>query len=260
MPDQFSRTQLIYGAEAMARLAGSRVLVIGIGGVGGYAVEALARSGVGTLGLVDDDTICLTNINRQILATQQSVGRLKVEVARERVLAINPAATVHPYACFYMPDTAERIDFAAYDYVVDAIDTVKGKLAIITRAKAMGIPVISAMGAGNKIDPSRFRVADIYRTTNDPLARVIRSELRKRGVDALKVVYSDEPPIRPVQDEALSCKLQCVCPPGAQRTCSIRRDIPGSNAFVPAVAGLVLAGEVIRDLTRFDPGDRRTGI
>lgn len=259
MLNQFSRTQLIYGPEAMVRLAASRVLVIGIGGVGGYTVEALARSGVGTLDLVDDDKICLTNINRQLLATHATIGHLKVEAARERVLAINPKATVNIHACFYMPDTADQFDFAAYDYIVDAIDTVKGKLAIVTRAKEAGVPVICAMGAGNKIDPSRFRVADIYQTKNDPLARVMRSELRKRGIDALKVVYSDEPPIRPVEDASIACKTHCVCPPGTQRKCTVRRDIPGSNAFVPAVAGLVLAGEVIADLTAFDPGRRRTG-
>lgn len=259
MLNQFSRTQLIYGPEAMARLAASRVLVIGVGGVGGYTVEALARSGVGTLDLVDDDKICLTNINRQLLATHATIGCLKVEAARERVLAINPKATVNTHACFYMPDTADQFDFAAYDYIVDAIDTVKGKLAIVTRAKEAGVPVISAMGAGNKIDPSRFRVADIYQTKNDPLARVMRSELRKRGIDSLKVVYSDEPPIRPVEDASIACKTHCVCPPGTQRKCTVRRDIPGSNAFVPAVAGLVLAGEVIADLTGFDPGRRRTG-
>lgn len=261
MIDQFSRTRLIYGPEAMARLAASRVLIVGVGGVGGYAVEALARSGVGTLALVDDDRICLTNLNRQILATHSSIGRLKVEAARERVLDINPRATVHTYDCFYLPDTtAEQFDFSAYDYIVDAVDTVKAKLAIVTRAKALGVPVISAMGAGNKIDPSRFRVADLYQTKNDPLARVMRGELRKRGIDSLKVVYSDEPPIRPEEDASAACKDHCICPPGMQRTCAARRDIPGSNAFVPAVAGLVLAGEVIADLTAFAPGKRRKGV
>jgi tRNA A37 threonylcarbamoyladenosine dehydratase len=259
MLDQFARTQLLYGADAMARLAQSRVLVIGIGGVGGYAVEALARSGVGTLGLVDDDTVCLTNLNRQILATHRSIGRRKVDVARERVLDINPRAAVQAHACIYLPNTADSIDFAAYDYIVDASDTVKGKLTIVTRAKELCVPVISAMGAGNKIDPTRFRVCDIYQTKNDPLARVMRGELRKRGIDSLKVVSSDEPPIRPVADDALSCKTGCVCPPGAQRTCAQRRAIPASNAFVPAVAGLVLAGAVIADLTGFNPGARRTG-
>ena len=249
MLNQFSRTALLYGSEAMARLAQSRVAVIGIGGVGGYVVEALARSGVGTLDLIDDDQICLTNINRQILATTKTVGRYKVEVARERVLEINPNATVNINPCFYMPDTAEQFDLTQYDYVVDAIDTVKGKLEIITRAKAAGVPVISSMGAGNKLDPSRFRVADIYATTVCPLARVMRSELRKRGVDALKVVFSDEEPLRPADDQSSSCRSHCVCPPGTARKCTVRRDIPGSNAFVPSVAGLIIAGEVINTLT-----------
>ena len=259
MSNQFTRTTLIYGQTAMDKLANSRVLIIGIGGVGGYVLEALARSGIGTLDLVDDDRICLTNINRQLLATHETVGRLKVDVARERVHALAPNTTVNTYACFYLPDTADQFDFTAYDYIVDAIDTVKGKLEIVTRAKALGVPVISAMGAGNKIDPTRFRVADIYQTRNDPLARVMRSELRKRGVDSLKVVYSDEPPIRPIADAVESCRTHCVCPPDSARTCTVRRDIPGSNAFVPSVAGLVLASAVIADLTGFDPGDRRTG-
>ena len=248
MLNQFSRTALLYGSEAMARLAQSRVAVIGIGGVGGYVVEALARSGVGTLDLIDDDQICLTNINRQILATTKTVGRYKVEVARERVLEINPNATVNINPCFYMPDTAEQFDLTQYDYVVDAIDTVKGKLEIITRAKAAGVPVISCMGAGNKLDPTRFRVADIYATSVCPLARVMRSELRKRGIDALKVVFSDEEPLRPTEDAGDSCRSHCVCPSGTARKCTVRRDIPGSNAFVPSVAGLILAGEVINTL------------
>ena len=260
MLNQFSRTELIYGRDAMERLTQCRVLVIGIGGVGGYVVEALARSGVGTLDLIDDDQICLTNLNRQVLATRSTVGRFKVEVAQERIRDICPETVVHAYRCFYMPDTADQFDFSKYDYIVDAIDTVKGKLEIIMRAKAENVPVISCMGAGNKVDPTRFRVADIYDTRVCPLARVMRGELRKRGVKALKVVFSDEAPIRPVEDMAISCRQHCICPPGTARKCTVRRDIPGSNAFVPSVAGLILAGEVINDLTAFDPGDRRTGV
>ena len=259
MLTQFSRTQLIYGPEAMDKLAQSRVLVIGIGGVGGYAVEALARSGIGTLDLVDDDRICLTNLNRQLYATHSTIGRYKVEVAKERVHDICPNTAVNIHACFYLPDTADQFDFSQYDYIVDAIDTVKGKLEIVTRAKAENVPVISSMGAGNKIDPTRFRVADIADTRVCPLARVMRTELRKRGIPALKVVYSDEPPIRPVEDMAISCRAHCVCPPGTARKCTVRRDIPGSTAFVPSVAGLILAGEVVNDLTGFEPGNRRTG-
>lgn len=259
MLTQFSRTQLIYGPEAMTRLSQSRVLVIGIGGVGGYAVEALARSGVGTLDLVDDDRICLTNLNRQLYATHSTIGRYKVEVARERVKDICPDTTVNIYPCFYLPDTADQFDFSKYDYIVDAIDTVKGKLEIVTRAKAENVPVISSMGAGNKIDPTRFRVTDIADTRVCPLARVMRTELRRRGITALKVVYSDEPSIRPVEDMAISCRAHCVCPPGTARKCTVRRDIPGSTAFVPSVAGLILAGEVVNDLTGFEPGNRRTG-
>ncbi|HNW86326.1 MAG TPA: tRNA threonylcarbamoyladenosine dehydratase [Candidatus Limiplasma sp.] len=260
MLNAFSRTELIYGREAMERLSQSRVLVVGIGGVGGYVVEALARSGVGALDLVDDDRICLTNINRQIYATHSTVGRFKVEVAAERIHDICAETAVRCYRCFYLPDTADQFDLTQYDYIVDAIDTVKGKLELVTRAKAAGVPVISSMGAGNKIDPSRFRVADIYDTRICPLARVMRGELRKRGVDSLKVVYSDEAPIRPVEDAAVSCRTHCVCPPGTARKCTVRRDIPGSTAFVPSVAGLLIAGAVVNDLTAFDPGQRRAGV
>ena len=259
MLDQFSRTTLLYGREAMDRLRQSHVLVVGIGGVGGHAVEALARSGVGTLTLVDDDQICLTNLNRQIIATHGSIGRDKVTVAAERIRDICPDTVVHARRCFLMPETAHEFDFASYDYIIDAIDTVKGKLCIITQANAAGVPVICAMGAGNKIDPTRFRVTDIYRTQNDPLARVLRRELRKLGIPSLKVVCSDEPPLRPLADAAISCRTHCVCPPGTARKCTVRRDIPASNAFVPAVAGLVLAGAVIQDLTGFDPAGRRKG-
>ena len=249
MLNQFSRTELLFGREAMEKLAASRVAVFGIGGVGGYTVEALARSGIGALDLIDDDRICLTNINRQILATRNSVGKYKVDEAEQRILSINPKCAVTTYKTFYLPDTEVQFDFTQYDYIVDAIDTVSGKLALIVNAQAVGTPIISSMGAGNKLDPTAFRVADIYKTTVDPLARVIRRECRKRGIDHLKVVYSQEEAIRPIEDMEISCRNHCICPPGAARKCTARRDIPGSNAFVPSVVGLIIAGEVIKDLT-----------
>ena len=251
MLNAFSRTELIYGRQAMEKLAASRVAIFGIGGVGGYTLEALARSGVGQLDLIDDDRVCLTNLNRQLLATRQTVGRYKVEAAAERVKSINPKCIVRCYKTFYLPETQGEIDFAQFDYVVDAIDTVSGKLALIQQARAAGTPIICAMGAGNKVDPSLFRVADLYETQVCPLARVMRRECRKRGIEQLKVVYSPEKPIRPLEDMAISCRTNCICPPGTQRHCTDRRDIPGSTAFVPAVAGLIIAGEVVNDLTGF---------
>lgn len=250
MLDQFSRTELLLGNENMIRLKNARVAIFGIGGVGGYTTEALARSGVGTLDLIDDDRVCLTNINRQIYATRRTVGRYKVDVAEERILEINPEAKVNTYKTFYMPDTAAEFDFSAYDYVVDAIDTVTGKLMLVEQADHAGTPIISSMGAGNKMDPTAFRVADIYETTVCPLARVMRRELKKRGIRSLKVVYSREKPMEPVEDMTISCRSNCICPPGTARKCTQRRQIPGSNAFVPSVAGLIIAGEVIKDLTR----------
>ena len=232
----------------MKRLYHARVAVFGIGGVGGYTVEALARSGVGAFDLIDDDRICLTNINRQLLATRKTVGQYKVDVAEQRILEINPDARVYSYKTFYMPQTANLFDFTQYDYVVDAIDTVTGKLALVEQAQRFGIPMISCMGAGNKLDPAAFEVADIYETSVCPLARVMRRELKKRGIKKLKVVYSREPPVTPVDDMAVSCRTHCICPPGTMRKCTQRRQIPGSNAFVPAAAGLIAAGEVVRDL------------
>lgn len=250
MLNQFSRTQLLFGKEAMERLYNARVAVFGVGGVGGYTVEALARSGIGTLDLIDDDKVCLTNLNRQILATRKTVGKYKVDVAEERIHDINPDAVVNTYKTFYMPNTADQFDFSQYDYVVDAIDTVKGKLELVMQAQATGTPIISCMGAGNKLDPTRFRVADIYKTSGCPLARVMRTALRKRGVKHLKVVYSDEIPTRPIEDMSISCRSHCICPPGAKHKCTERRDIPGSTAFVPSVAGLIIAGEVVKDLAK----------
>ena len=256
MLNQFSRTELVFGKDAMDVLENARVAVFGIGGVGGYTVEALARSGVGSLDLIDDDKVCLTNINRQILATRKTVGKYKVDVAEERVHEINPNCNVKTYKTFYMPDTKDLFDFSEYDYVVDAIDTVTGKLELVMNARAAGTPIICSMGAGNKVDAAAFEVADIYQTSVCPLARVMRSECRKRGIKKLKVVHSKEKPIRPVEDMAISCREHCICPPGTARKCTERRDIPGSTAFVPSVVGLIIAGEVIKDLTRFDRENR----
>lgn len=249
MLNQFSRTQLLLGKDGMDRLANARVAVFGVGGVGGFTVEALARSGVGTIDLIDDDKVCLTNINRQIIALRSTVGKYKVDVAAERLRDINQNIQVNTYKTFYMPDTAHQFDFSQYDYVVDAIDTITGKLELVMQAHKAGTPIICSMGAGNKLDPTAFRVADIYKTSVDPLARVMRHELRKRGIKKLKVVYSEEPPMRPIEDMASSCRTNCICPPGAARKCTERRDIPGSNAFVPSVVGLIIAGEVIKDLS-----------
>ena len=242
MLEQFSRTQLMFGADGIEKLAGSRVAVFGIGGVGGYTVEALARSGVGALDLIDDDKVSVSNINRQIIALNSTVGRYKVEAARERVLDINPDCKVTVHRTFFMPETAGQFDFSQYDYVVDAIDTVTGKIAIIMQAKAAGVPVISSMGAGNKLDPTAFRVADIYKTSVCPLAKVIRREMKKRGVKKLKVVYSEELPMKSLGEQDTEETSD-------QRSGKPKRFVPGSNAFVPSVVGLIIAGEVIKDLT-----------
>ena len=250
MLNQFSRTQLLYGKAAMDRLAACRVAIFGVGGVGGYVAEGLARTGIGALDLIDDDRICLTNINRQILATRKTVGKYKVDVAAERIADINPDCKVKTYKLFYLPETEDQINMQEFDYVVDAIDTVTGKLAIIVNAKKANVPVISSMGAGNKTNPALFKVADIYQTSVCPLARVMRRECRNRGIDSLKVVYSEEKPVRPLADLSISCRTNCICPPGTERKCTVRRDIPGSTAFVPSVAGLIIAGEIINDLTQ----------
>lgn len=249
MLNQFSRTELLYGKEAMEKLSHARVAIFGIGGVGGYTVEALARSGVGHFDLIDDDRVCLTNINRQIIATRDTVGKYKVDVMKERILSINPHAVVHTHQCFFLPENKDEFDFSQYSFVVDAVDTVTAKIEIILESKKAHVPVISSMGAGNKKDPTAFEIADIYETSIDPLARVMRRELRKRDVDHLTVVYSKEKPMEPIEDMAISCKKNCICPPGTVRKCTQRRAIPGSNAFVPSVAGLVIASEVIKQLT-----------
>lgn len=237
MQNPFARTQLMFGAAAMERLSRARVAVFGVGGVGGHVVEALARSGVGALDLIDDDRVALSNLNRQIIATHQTLGQYKVDAARDRVLSIHPDCVVRAHRMFYLPQTADQLDFSEYTYVVDAIDTVSGKIALVMQARAAGVPIICSMGAGNKLDPTAFEVADISKTSVCPLARVMRQELRKRGVEHLKVVYSKEPAITPVDDG-------CLSPEEAAG----RRQTPASNAFVPSVAGLIIAGEVIKDI------------
>ncbi|MBR2182820.1 MAG: tRNA threonylcarbamoyladenosine dehydratase [Acidaminococcaceae bacterium] len=224
MENQFARTELLLGKDNMEKLAAARVCIFGIGGVGGYVAEALARSGVGHLELVDNDTVCLSNLNRQIIATHRTLGQYKADVMKERILSINPAAEVTVHKCFYLPETRAQFDFANYDYVVDAIDTVTGKISLVLQAEESGTPIISSMGAGNKLDPAAFQVADIYETSVCPLAKVMRKELKKRGVKKLKVVYSKELPV------------------------TVKRSIPGSVAFVPSVVGLIIAGEVVKDI------------
>lgn len=234
--NEFSRTGLLVGTAALDKLSRAKVAVFGVGGVGGYVVEALARSGVGSLVLIDNDTVSLTNINRQIIALHSTIGRYKTEVMRERILDINPKAQVELHTCFFLPENADKFDFSTYDYVVDAVDTVTAKLEIIMRAKAAGVPVISAMGAGNKLDATQFVVTDIYKTRMCPLAKVMRKELKNRGVKDLKVVYSTEPALKP------------VVPQGEEAEETGKRTTPGSIAYVPSVAGLLLAGEVINDI------------
>lgn len=245
MSDIFSRTQLIFGEEAMDILAKSRVAVFGVGGVGGFTVEALARSGVGAIDLIDDDKVCVTNINRQIIALGSTVGMYKVDAAEKRIHDINPQCRVTCHKMFYMPETADKLDFSQYDYVVDAIDTITGKIEIIMQAQKAGVPVISSMGAGNKVDPTAFEVADIYKTSVCPLARVMRYQLKRRGVKKLKVVYSKEQPIAPQGKAADDGSGNTD-----MRTGAARRSTPGSNAFVPSVAGLIIGGEVIKDLIK----------
>ena len=246
----FSRTELLLGEVAMERLKQSKVAIFGVGGVGSWAAEALVRSGVGRFVLVDDDRICLTNLNRQLHATRSTVGQVKVEAMKARMLEINPAAHIHLHQRFYGPGLADELIEPDCDYIIDCIDTVTCKLDLVIEAGKRGIPIISCMGAGNKLDPTRFEVADISKTTMCPLARTMRKELRKRGVRTLKVVYSREEVIAPILSEGASCVNACICPKGTERSCTTRRQIPGSIAFVPAVAGLILAGEVIKDLVK----------
>ena len=250
MLNQFSRTQLLYGKEAMDKLQNSHVAIFGLGGVGGYVGEALVRSGIGSFDLIDDDKICLTNLNRQIIATFDTVGKYKTDVMKERMLQINPKVNVQTHQCFFLPENANDFSFEDYDYIIDAVDTVSAKIELVLKAQEHNIPIISSMGAGNKLDPSQFKVADIYKTKVCPLAKVMRRELKKRRVKKLKVVYSEEMPIKPKDDMANNCRTNCICPPGAQHKCTEKRAIPGSTAFVPSVAGLIIAGEVVKDLCK----------
>lgn len=247
MLNEFSRTEILLGKEAMVKLKESTVAIFGIGGVGSYVAEALARSGVGKLVLFDDDEVSITNINRQLIATNKTIGRKKVEVMAERILDINPNAEVEVNTCFYLPENADQYDLSKYSYIVDAVDTVAAKLELITRATEKNIPIISSMGAGNKLDPTRFEVADIYKTSVCPLAKVMRSELRKRGIAKLKVVYSKEEPIKP-KDMSEICELNCECPTESTIRNTKKRAIPGSVSFVPSVAGLIIASEVVKDI------------
>ncbi|MCI8484182.1 MAG: tRNA threonylcarbamoyladenosine dehydratase [Lachnospiraceae bacterium] len=254
MSEQFSRTELLLGREAMSKLKVSRAAVFGVGGVGGYVCEALARSGIGAIDLIDHDKVCLTNLNRQIIATQKTIGRYKTDVMRERILEINPEAKVREHRSFFLPENAEEFPFETYDYLIDAVDTVAAKIALAEKAQEMGIPIISSMGAGNKLDGSRFQVADIYQTKVCPLAKVMRRELKKRGIKKLKVVYSEEEPRKVIFQEFAENKtidleenIEKVRSEEGERRA--RRSTPGSVAFVPSVAGLIIAGEVVKDLT-----------
>jgi tRNA A37 threonylcarbamoyladenosine dehydratase len=250
MQNQFSRTQLLLGKPAMNTLSGSRVAVFGVGGVGGYVVEVLARSGVGELDIFDDDRVCLTNVNRQLHALTSTVGKHKVDVAADRVHDINPRCIVHKYQMFYMPQNADDIDLSQFDYVADCIDTVTAKLELIRRCHKLKVPIISCMGAANKLDITAFRVADINKTKMDPLAKVIRKKLRKLHIPRLKVVYSEEEPLKQIEDDTISCRFHCICPDKDMRKCTERRDIPASNAFVPSAAGLIVGGEIVKDLIK----------
>ena len=249
MLNQFSRTELIIGKEGIEKLKNVKVAVFGIGGVGSYVVEGLVRAGIGNFVLIDDDKVCLTNLNRQIIATRKTIGKPKVEVAKERILEINPEARVETYQNFFMPNT-EGILNNSIDYIVDSIDTVTAKIELVVRADKLNIPIISSMGTGNKLDPTRFEVTDIYKTSICPLAKVMRKELRKRNIKSLKVVYSKEEPIKPERNLENSCKTGCICPQGTVRKCSSKNQVPGSISFVPSVAGLIIAGEVVKDILK----------
>lgn len=248
MQHAFSRFEMLVGQNAIEKLKNSRVAVFGVGGVGSFVVEGLVRSGVGKFILVDDDLVCLTNLNRQLHATRKTIGRPKVDVMKERILDINPKAEVVTHRLFYLPQTAGTLLDGEIDYIVDAIDTVTAKIDLVLRAGDKGIPIISSMGTGNKFDPTKLRITDISKTTVDPLAKVMRKELRARGVTALKVLFSDEPPSKTRETDRTSCNENCVCPAGTDRKCTDRRNIPGSTAFVPPAAGLIIASEVVKDL------------
>lgn len=250
MLDKFSRTELLLGKEKMKKLHDSKVAIFGIGGVGSYAVEGLVRAGIGKFVLIDDDKICLTNINRQIHATTKTVGVEKVEAMKNRILEINPKAEVVTHLTFLNPENSNELISSDYDYIVDAIDTITSKIDLVVKATEKNIPIISSMGAGNKLDPTRFEVVDINKTSMCPVAKVMRKELRKRNINSLKTVYSKEEPLVPINDCEASCKNNCICPKGTVRKCTIRRQIPGSISFVPSVVGLIIASEVVKDLIK----------
>ena len=247
MLNQFSRTELVIGKEGVEKLNNAKVAIFGLGGVGSFVLEGLVRAGIGNFVLIDDDKICLTNLNRQILATRKTVGQAKVEVAKQRILDINPNANVEIHQEFFMPETEGILD-NSIDYIVDCIDTVTAKIELVVRAGKLNIPIISCMGTGNKLDSTRFEVTDIYKTSICPLAKVMRKELRSRGIKKLKVVYSKEEPVRLNETTENSCKHNCICPPGTKRKCTIRNQVPGSVSFVPSVAGLIIAGEVVKSI------------
>ena len=248
MLNQFSRTELLIKEEGVKKLHNSKVAVFGIGGVGSFVVEGLVRAGVENFVIIDDDKICLTNLNRQIIATRKTIGKYKVDVMKERILEINPDAKVETYKEFFMPNSETNIITEDLDYVVDCVDTVTAKLEIVEQCKKLNVPVISSMGTGNKLDPSQFKITDIYKTNICPLAKVMRKELRKRNIDSLKVIYSEEEPIKIEEYSNSSCKTNCICPPGTKRKCTVRNQVPGSISFVPSVAGLMIAGEIVRDI------------
>lgn len=248
MLNQFSRTELLIGKEGIEKLKNTKVVIFGLGGVGSFVAEGLARAGVGSFILVDDDRICLTNLNRQIIATRKTIGKYKTEVMRDRILDINPNANIEISKEFFMPDSSHDMLDSSINYIVDAVDTVTAKIELVVTANTLNIPIISAMGTGNKLDPTKFEVTDIFKTEMCPLAKVMRKELKKRNIKHLKVVYSKEEPIIPKSEEESNCKTNCVCPPGTKRKCSTRNQVPGSISFVPSVAGLIIAGEVVKDV------------
>ncbi len=248
MLNQFSRTELLIGKEGIEKLQNAKVAIFGLGGVGSFVVEGLVRAGIENFVLIDDDKICLTNLNRQIIATRKTIGKYKVDVAKERILEINPNANVETYQEFFMPNSKSQIITEDLSYVIDCIDTVTAKIELVMQCKKVNVPIISAMGTGNKIDPSKFVITDIYKTNICPLAKVMRKELRKRNIDSLKVIYSEEEPIKPDETLECSCKTGCICPPGTKRKCANKNQVPGSISFVPSVAGLMIAGEVIKEI------------
>jgi tRNA A37 threonylcarbamoyladenosine dehydratase len=248
MLNEFSRTELLIGKQAIEKLRNSKVAVFGIGGVGTFAVEGLVRAGIGNLTLIDDDCICITNINRQLHATFKTIGKPKVEAMKDRILEINPKAKVECFQRFYMPGDSDDLVRKDYDYIIDAIDTVTAKIDLVVSAKKAGIPIISCMGVGNKLSPFMLEMSDIYKTSVCPLAKVVRKELKKREIESLKVLYSKELPIKPINSEESSCSVGCVCPKGSTRRCTVKHQIPGSISYMPSIAGLMISGEVIKDL------------